>query len=84
MKHIIALLIVLLAAVAPAEAACLSQGQARQVVASGQAAPLGAVAGQAGGEIVKAQLCQQGGGYVYVLSVLKGGKVTTVTVNASR
>lgn len=84
MKQTIALLIVLLAAIAPAEAACLSQAQARQVVASGQAAPLGAVAGQAGGEIVKAQLCQQGGGYVYVLSVLKGGKVTTVTVNASR
>ncbi|TYC52000.1 hypothetical protein FMN50_19715 [Rhodobacterales bacterium] len=76
--------IILLAAIVPAKAACLSQAQARQVVASGQAAPLGAVAGRAGGEIVKAQLCQQGGGYVYVLSVLKGGNVTTVTVNASR
>jgi uncharacterized membrane protein YkoI len=83
-KQIIAFLIVTFAVIAPVEAACLSQSQARDAVASGKAAPLGAVAGQAGGEIVKAQLCQQGGGYVYRLSVLKGGKVTTVTVNASR
>ncbi|MBN9669690.1 hypothetical protein JF539_05025 [Labrenzia aggregata] len=72
------------AAILPAEAACLSQSQARQVVASGKAVPLGAVAGRAGGEIVKAKLCKQGGGYVYVLSVLKGGKVKTVKLNASR
>ena len=84
MKQIIALLILTFAAIGPANAACLSQGEAQQVVASGKAAPLGSVAGSAGGEIVKAQLCQQGGGYVYLLSVLKGGKVTTVTVNANR
>ncbi|CTQ45591.1 MULTISPECIES: PepSY domain-containing protein [Stappiaceae] len=84
MKQIFALLILTFAVIAPAQAACLSQSQAREAVASGKAAPLGAVAGQAGGEIVKAQLCQQGGGYVYLLSVLKGGKVTTVTVNANR
>ncbi len=84
MKQLAAILIVFFAATLPAQASCLSQAQARQVVASGQAVPLGSVAGQAGGEIVKAQLCQQGGGYVYVLSVLKNGAVTTVTVNASR
>ena len=84
MVVIFALLILTFAVIAPAQAACLSQSQAREAVASGKAAPLGAVAGQAGGEIVKAQLCQQGGGYVYLLSVLKGGKVTTVTVNANR
>ncbi|MHA7773663.1 PepSY domain-containing protein [Roseibium sp. M-1] len=84
MKQIFALLILTFAATLPAHAACLSQGEAQQVVASGRAAPLGSVAGSAGGEIVKAQLCEQGGGYVYVLSVLKNGKVTTVTVNASR
>ncbi|WP_208997043.1 PepSY domain-containing protein [Roseibium denhamense] len=84
MKHLIAILLFTLVTAVPASAACLSAGQMREAVASGQAAPLGAVAGQAGGEIVKAQLCQQGGRYVYVLSVLKGGKVTKVTVNASR
>jgi predicted S18 family serine protease len=83
-KQIVALLILTLAAIAPAQAACLSQSQARQVVASGQAASLGSVAGRVQGEILKAQLCQQGGGYVYILSVKNGSKVTTVTVNASR
>ncbi len=83
-KQIIALFILMFAAVGSANAACLSQSQTRQAVANGQAAPLGAVRGQVNGEIVKAQLCQQGGGYVYRLSVLKNGKVTTVTVNAGR
>jgi len=83
-KQFIALLIVFFTAVLPAEAACLSQSQARQAVASGKAVSLGSVASRAGGEIVKAKLCRQGGGYVYVLSVLKGGKVTTVRLNASR
>lgn len=84
MRVLIAAVVLFLAAVGPASANCLSQAEARAVVASGQAKPLGSVAGQAGGEIIKAQLCRQGGGYVYVLSVLKNGKVTNVTVNASR
>ncbi len=84
MRVFFAALFMILAAVGPASANCLSQAEARQVVASGQAKSLGSVAGQAGGEIVKAQLCRRGGGYVYVLSVLKNGKVTNVTVNASR
>ncbi|MCK7611630.1 PepSY domain-containing protein [Roseibium sediminicola] len=84
MKQIVAILILTLAAIGPAHAACLSQGQAQQVVASGKAASLGSVAGRVKGEILKAQLCQQGGGYVYVLSVKNGSKVTTVTVNAGR
>ncbi|CTQ56230.1 hypothetical protein LP7551_04789 [Roseibium album] len=84
MKQIFVILFLMLAAVVPAQAACLSQSEARQAVASGQAASLGSVAGGVGGEIVKAQLCKQGGGYVYRLSVLKNGKVTNITVNASR
>ena len=84
MKQIFALLILILAAAVPAQAACLSQAEARQAVNSGKAVPLGSVAGRVNGEILKAQLCQQGGGYVYVLSVKNGGSVTTVTVNASR
>lgn len=68
----------------PAAANCLSQGEAQQAVASGQALPLGAVAGSVGGEIVKAQLCVEGGRYVYRLAVLANGQVTTVVVNASR
>ncbi len=84
MKKKLGLLILFLLVAAPVEAACLSQGQARQVVASGQAKSLGSVRGQAGGEIVKAQLCKQGGRYVYRLQVLVNGKVRTKVVNASR
>ncbi|MXN65696.1 hypothetical protein GR183_12345 [Stappia sp. GBMRC 2046] len=63
-------------------AACLNQSQARQAVASGQARPLGAVSRSVGGEIVRADLCEQGGRLVYVLSVLSGGKVTKRVVDA--
>jgi len=79
-----AALLFLLAGLVPAAANCLSQGEAQQAVASGQAQPLGAVAGSVGGEIVKAQLCIEGGRYVYRLSVLANGQVTTVVVDASR
>lgn len=82
--RVVAALFVVLASLGTASANCLSQAEARTAVANGQAAPLGSVAGSVDGEIVKAQLCQQGGGYVYVLSVLKNGVVTNVTVNASR
>ncbi|MTH98930.1 hypothetical protein E1297_23280 [Roseibium sp. RKSG952] len=77
-------LVIALLLTAPANAACLSQSEARQAVASGQARSLGSVQRQAGGEIVKAQLCREGGRYVYRLQVLQGGKVTTKVVNASR
>ena len=83
MTRLLAFFSVVLFLAGPASAACLSQGEARNVVASGQAKPLAAVQSQAGGEIVKAQLCQEGGGYVYRLSVLVDGKVTTKVVSAN-
>jgi uncharacterized membrane protein YkoI len=71
--------------VAPAQAACLSQAEGRAGRRQRQAAAarVGS-AGKGNGEILKAQLCEQGGGYVYVLSVKNGSKVTNVTVNADR
>jgi hypothetical protein len=84
LKQLFVLMIVSLAAAAPVHAACLPEAQARQVVANGRAAPLGTLRSQVKGEILTWQLCEQGGGYVYVLSVRNGSKVTTVTVNASR
>lgn len=77
-------LALLFGAVAPAAAQCLSQGEARQAVASGQARPLGSLKGQLGGEIVKAQLCKQGGRYVYRVSVLVNGQVKTKTIDAGK
>ncbi|MFD1694831.1 PepSY domain-containing protein [Roseibium aestuarii] len=78
------LMLALAGLASPAAAQCLSQDQARQAVASGQAAPLGSLKGQIGGEIVKAELCIEGGQYVYRVSVVSGGAVRTVVINASR
>ncbi|MHC5654266.1 PepSY domain-containing protein [Stappia sp.] len=68
--------------VAEAQAACLSQGEARAAVQNGEAQPLGRVAGAVGGEIVRADLCREGGRLVYVLSVLSGGRVANRVVDA--
>jgi uncharacterized membrane protein YkoI len=84
LKPFIAMCVLIGLATVPASAQCLSQGEARQAVASGKAASLGSMKSAAGGEIVKAQLCVEGGRYVYRLSVLVGGKVQTKVLNASR
>lgn len=66
-----------------AEAACLSAQEARKAVASGEAVRLGRVARRVGGDIVDAQLCEQGGRLVYRLAVLtEGGAVQTILVDA--
>jgi len=68
-------------------AGCLSSGEARAAVQSGQAISLSQILGRirsaAGGEIVPPpQLCDQGGRLVYIVNVLSGGKVTKLTVDA--
>jgi hypothetical protein len=69
-------------------AGCLSSGEARAAVQSGQALPLSQMLGRirsaAGGEIVPPpQLCNQGGHLVYIVNILSsGGKVTKLTVDA--
>ncbi len=83
-RYISALVLMSCLAATPAAAQCLSQAEARQAVASGQAAPLGSMKAAAGGEIVKAQLCIEGGRYVYRLSVVINGSVQTKVLNASR
>ncbi|WP_099558750.1 PepSY domain-containing protein [Hartmannibacter diazotrophicus] len=67
----------------PAWAACLSAQQASQAIASGAARRLSSVAGGVGGEIVNAQLCDEGGRLVYRLVVKMGqGRVANVVVDA--
>lgn len=66
---------------------CLSQGDARQAVASGQAVPLSGLLGQiraaVGGDILPSpQLCNVGGRLVYVVNVISNGQVTRVQVDA--
>jgi len=64
---------------------CLSQGEARSAVASGQAAPLSAFVGglRSSGDVVSSQLCDRGGRLVYVVNVVNGnGQVSRVTIDA--
>lgn len=76
----------LLGAMVPAQAQCLSSGEARQAVQSGHAIAPGQVAAavsRRGAKLVDLQLCQGGSGYVYLLRVVtKRGRVREITVDA--
>src|SRR3954451_2763662 len=68
--------------------ACLSQEERRAAIASQNAVPLGraiqVVKAKIGGEVVKARLCRQERGLVYMLTVLgQSGKVTRAQINAA-
>jgi hypothetical protein len=62
---------------------CLPQGLAQQLVASGQAKPFSAFYGslQQQGQVVSSCLVPSGGGYVYVVKLVKpNGEVVQTTV----
>jgi uncharacterized membrane protein YkoI len=90
MRNVLALASLLLLTSAPAaQADCLSQGEMREVVASG--AVVGAVGAtraaqsqHAGAEVTRVQLCRRGGGYVYEITLLlRDGRMASVTVDAA-
>jgi uncharacterized membrane protein YkoI len=98
MTRTAALAAVLLSLVLPATAsadeqhACLSKAEQRAAIANGQAVTLadairsarGSVRGHGAREVVKARLCREPNGLVYVLTVLaRNGKVTHTTVDAT-
>jgi len=71
---------------------CLSKAEQRAAIARGQAVTLaaairsvrGTVRGRGAREVVRARLCREPSGLVYVLTVLaRNGRVTHVTVDAS-
>jgi uncharacterized membrane protein YkoI len=67
--------------------ACLSQEERSAIIAAHKAVPLAramrVVKAKIGGEVVKARLCRQERGLVYVLTVLaRDGKVTQARVDA--
>ncbi len=67
---------------------CLGKEQQRAAISSGKAVHLAlalrAARGRAGGEVVKARLCDGPGGLVYRLTLLaRDGKVTRVSVDAA-
>ena len=66
---------------------CLSDSQARQAVASGQALSLASFLGAlavktGGGQPAGARLCDGGGRLVWIVVVLTGGGQQTVTIDA--
>jgi hypothetical protein len=68
--------------------ACLSDNEARSIVSGGQALPfqnfLGTIAAATGGGSIQGipQLCNVGGQWTYRVTVLSGGSVSQVYVNA--
>ncbi|WP_323015201.1 hypothetical protein [Devosia sp.] len=77
-----------LLAVAPAQAqACLDKRQIQDAVSSGQIQSLNAVLASAGvggnAEILSVQVCDQGGGLVYIIGVLApSGEAQNLVLNA--
>ncbi|MEW5421379.1 PepSY domain-containing protein [Amorphus sp. 3PC139-8] len=73
----------LLAAFGAAEAQCLSGDQQRQAVQSGQAVRPSSVQSQVQGELIRLDLCNEGGRLVYIATVLGGGgQVSRVVFDA--
>jgi uncharacterized membrane protein YkoI len=71
---------------AAAQAGCLSDAQTRTAIGAGQARPLAsliaAVQARYGGQVVSSRLCQNGARLTYFVSVLVGGMVREVSVDA--
>ena len=89
---IVMLLIGLTLPAAAAERSCLSKAEQRAAISNGQAVTLatairsvrGTVRGRGAREVVRARLCREAEGLVYVLTVLaRDGKVTQMTVDAT-
>jgi uncharacterized membrane protein YkoI len=82
-------------ATADEQVACLSKSDQRTAISSGQAVPLAvamhsvrsvrtAKRSHGSREVIKARLCREAKGLVYVLTVLSGdGKVTHTSVDAT-
>lgn len=90
MRIMLAILLLTAAASAPSAAAetraCLDKKAQAAAVSAGKAIPLGKVraAQKQRGEVVRAQLCQEPRGLVYMLTLLpRNGKVMRVMIDAA-
>jgi uncharacterized membrane protein YkoI len=67
----------------PADAACLSDSEARLAITAGEALRLGDLAGALPGEVVGVMLCKDKGKLVYRLGVMMGnGKIQKLQLDA--
>lgn len=74
------------AAPADAAGACLGKREIQQAVSEGRILPLASVLAAGGispSDVVSFQVCEQNGGYVYILQVYGSGDAETVVLNAS-
>jgi uncharacterized membrane protein YkoI len=66
---------------------CLSRSEARAALQSGEVVSLAQIRGQiaaaVGGDIIGAELCRDGSGYYYEVTVQVGGVVRSFRVNAA-
>lgn len=66
------------------ERTCLSGTDAQALVYAGQARKLSELRGSLDGELIRADLCREGAGYVYIVTTLgSNGKVTRRLVDAT-
>jgi hypothetical protein len=66
------------------ERTCLTGSDAQAIIYSGQARKLSELRGGLDGELIRADLCRQGSGYVYVVTTLgANGKVTRRFIDAN-
>ena len=77
-----------LSAAAAERTSCLSEGERRAIIAARKAVPLAramqVVRAKVPGDVVKARLCRQDKGLIYVLTVLaRNGKVMQARVDAA-
>ena len=64
---------------------CASRGEARQLVAEGQVAPLPVALQRAGlgdAQVISADLCQSGGGWSYNVQYRQDGEVRSANIPA--
>ncbi len=84
----IAALVALLAAMgvsSQSAAQCVSRGEGQQMVAQGQVTPLPVAlqsAGLAGAQVLSADLCRAGSGWVYQVRYRHGGQVSQASIPA--
>lgn len=82
-RTVAAVVVLLLSGLPSLADGCLSQGEARQAVQSGQAVTFSQLRGGIPGEVLSAQLCNSGGRLVYLVNVLvDGGQVKRLRVDA--
>lgn len=71
---------------ADAAGACLGKRDIQKAVSDGRILPLASVLAAGGispSDVVSFQVCEQNGGYVYILQVYGSGDAETVVLNAS-